>query len=242
MKGYKNIKLEEICMARKSKQIGVLLLTVLLLFMSGCSSKGETSGDNNSSHAPVESNDGSKSDSSSVSGDSPVSDNEVSTPENDTGIGLKNIKIDTADRELTEAQKAVITYFDNDYLDVPNYEFMRKYPQIFQDAQLAVYGTIIKTLSMDSENYKVVLWLNVTPMDIAWDYAPPGEYVILSGKTDSTKAWLAENDLILASGRYTRIETVDIDGTSYTVPAMNVYNTYDASDTRMQFQMAEKFD
>lgn len=49
-----------------------------------------------------------------------------STPENDTDVGLKNIKIDTAEVNLTDEQKAVLEYFDNDYLPIPSYEFLRR--------------------------------------------------------------------------------------------------------------------
>lgn len=153
------------------------------------------------------------------------------TPENDTGIGLKNIKIDTQDRELTDEQKAVITYFDNDYLVVSNYEFLRRYPNIFQDAQVTVDGVVQKVLSMDNENYKIALWLN---------YGSEGEYVILNGKTDPS-FMLMEQDAILARGRYVGIETVNIDGISYTIPVIDTYNTY-FNTTRGQFIAAEKFD
>ena len=38
----------------------------------------------------------------------------ASNPEHDTDIGLRNIKIDTAQAELTDQQKAILNYFDND--------------------------------------------------------------------------------------------------------------------------------
>ena len=206
-------------MIRKSNRGWALLLALVLLFTSGCSSNDKTSGSNNDSgHAPVS--------------------NAASTPENDTGVGLKNIKIDTTERKLTEAQKAIITYFDNDYLTVSDYEFLRRYPNIFQGAQISVFGMVTKVLSIDNDKYKLVLWLNTNPGDAP--YATPGEYVILNGKTNSS-AWLKENDVILVNGRYTGIETVDVDGTSYTIPVVEVYNTYYDS-TRRQFLMAEKFD
>lgn len=229
-------------MTNVGRQVGALLLTLMLLVVSGCSSGGEISGSkNNSSGASSEDKISSDYTSPSVSSDD-SSLSKVSTPENDTGIGLKNIKIDTQDRELTDEQKAVITYFDNDYLTVSDYDFLRRYPNIFEGAQITLCGIVDKVLSMDKENYKIALCLN-TELIYGWSYMPDNgkyEYVILNGKTGSS-AWLMEGDVILVSGRYTSIETVDIDGTSYTIPTVEVYNThYDSS--RLQFMEAEKFD
>lgn len=221
-------------MMKKIRQIGAFLLALALLVPAGCSSNGESSGSRGSSG---QNNTSPVSPSPAASGNIPVS-GVVSTPENDAGIGLKNIKIDTADRELTDAQKAVITYFDNDYLEASDYEFLRRYPNLFQDAQISLGGMVAKVLSMDNENYKLILWLNTDPAYVP--YATPGEYVILNGKTNPS-AWLMENDVILAYGRYTGIETVDIDGVSYTIPVVETYTTYYGT-TRPQFQMAERFD
>lgn len=221
-------------MMKKSRQIGALLLALALLVPAGCSPNGEPSGSGSSSR---QNNTSPVSSSPAASGNVPAS-GVVSTPENDAGIGLKNIKIDTVDRELTDAQKAVITYFDNDYLMASDYEFLRRYPNIFQGAQISVYGMVAKVLSMDNDNYRLILWLNTDPSYAP--YATPGEYVILNGKTNPS-AWLMEEDTILVTGRYTGVETVDVDGTSYTIPVVEVYNTY-YNTTRTQFLMAEKFD
>lgn len=40
----------------------------------------------------------------------------TSSPENDTDIGMRNIKIDSADATLTNDQRLVRAYFDKDYL------------------------------------------------------------------------------------------------------------------------------
>lgn len=216
-------------MKKRFKQISALCLTLVLIFTAGCSSNGENATSNSESTST-----------SSQATDTPNNTSQTVTigdPENDTQVGLKNIKLDTKDRELTESEKAIITYFDNDYLMAYNYEFLRRYPNLFQDAQISVYGMVAKVISMDNESYKIVLWINTDPSMV--DYATPGEYIVLNGKTNSS--WLMENDLILATGRYTGVETIDIDGTSYTIPVMDVFNTY-YNSTRMQFTMAEKFD
>lgn len=223
------------------KRAWALLLAFIVLFTAGCSPDEEKSqdvdGPSSAANSPAE---------DSTASYNPVAEKVpvVSTPENDVSIGLKNIKIDSSERELTDEQKAVVQYFDNDYLVVPSYEFIRRYPNIFQNAQLTLEGMVFKVLSMDNENYRVVLWINAYPTyDPAYPYgytAASGEYVILSGKTDPS-AWLMENDLLYIDGRYTGIETVDIDGISYTIPTIDVHNAYFPAG-RTQFIMAEKFD
>jgi hypothetical protein len=212
------------------KRVLLMLLVLVTLLTTGCSSSGGSTQTDNSGSAPTKENDSSNQD---VTPTATV----VSTPENDSEVGLKNIKIDTTERELTDQQKAVITYFDNDYLEVPSYEFLRRYPTIFQDAQIEFYGMVVKVISMDSENYKIVIWLNVTPAYAP--YSESGEYVILSGKTGAS--WFMENDVLFGDGRYTGVDTVEIDGVSYTIPTIDVYNAY-YSDGRDQFYLAEKFD
>ena len=86
---------------------------------------------------------------------------ENSTAENDTDVGLKNIKIDTAERNLTDGQKAVLEFFDDDYLTVPSYEFLRRYPNVFDGAQVELWGTVKKVVSMDADTYNVVRWLGI---------------------------------------------------------------------------------
>ena len=164
-----------------------------------------------------------------------------STSKNDTDVGLRNIKIDTADRELNETQKIVLQYFDEDYLDVPSYEFLRRYPTVFQDAQMAVYGTVKKVLSVDSTTYKLILWLNVSPQML--EYAEemyPGEYIIITGKIGSSV--YMEGDAILGYGRYTGLETVDVDGISYTIPTVNMLSSYYAETTHVALRSAIKHD
>ncbi len=168
-----------------------------------------------------------------------------STPENDTDVGLKNIKIDTAEWTLTDEQKAVLEYFDDDYLAVPSYEFLRRYPNVFQGAQLTVWGTVKKVIAMNNDSYKIILWLGVGPAEWEYSYEYPeyeGQYLILTGKT--ADAWYMEGDTLEVYGRYTGVETVEVDGTSYTIPTVNVYSAYfDTSNAPNDiYRYIQKFD
>ena len=173
-----------------------------------------------------------------------------SDPEDDTDMGLKVVKIDTAEAELTEDQKAVIEYFDTDYLNVFNYEAMRRYPQVFDGAQVNVQGTVLKVISMDSERYQLVLWMDVGSLDAA-EWFPEeyqelyqGAYLLLSGETG--EEWFMEGDILDVYGRSNGVESLSIDGTSYTLPEIDVQRAYqaqcDVRDGVIFSTSSEKFD
>ena len=153
-----------------------------------------------------------------------------SSPENDTDVGLKVIKIDSQDSNLTEDQKAVVEYFDTDYLEIYNYEAMRRYPQIFDGTQINVTGIVLKVISMDAEKYQLVLWLDVGSLDADMTSWLPdeyqGAYLLLSGKTG--EEWFMEGDILDIYGRSNGVETISMDGTSYTMPRIDVQRAYQA--------------
>ena len=67
----------------------------------------------------------------------------------DFEIGLRNVKIDTEGTSLTDAQKQVLQFFDTDYLSVYDYEFFRRYPNIFIGTQMTNMGRVYKVLQQD---------------------------------------------------------------------------------------------
>ena len=218
-------------MKKKFKQIGTLCLTLALIFTAGCSSNGENTTSNGESNSTSSQATNTPSDTSQAAN--------IGDPKNDTQIGLKNIKLDTKDRELTESEKAIITYFDNDYLIVWDAETLRRYPNLFNNAQIQVQGIVHKVIEMDNESYKLMLWMGSDPY--FYPEATANEYIIVNGETDPS-SWLMEGDLIQVLGRSSEVETIEVDGTSYTLPVLNAYNDYDLSTHRMQFAVAEKFD
>lgn len=150
----------------------------------------------------------------------------------DVEIGLKNIKIDTNGASLTDGQKKVIQYFDSDYITISNYEFLRRYPNIFIGTQMKDWGCIYKVIQQDNDSYEALMgwgysdnacgnsdeygnWLS------GWDYYKD-KLVLLRGVTGDT--WLIDNDFVYLEGRYTGIETVSVDGVSYTIPVFDVHN------------------
>ena len=143
----------------------------------------------------------------------------------DYEIGLRNVKIDSSSHELNENQKIVLQYFDEDYLTVPNYEFLRRYPNVFDNAQIYIWGSIEKVLSMDQNHYKALLWLNVGTFDRNEGSTEDkdGNYILIEGETGDN--WYIEHDQLAIYGQYVGIENIEVDGTSYTIPHVIVYRS-----------------
>lgn len=153
----------------------------------------------------------------------------------DNGIGLRNIKVDSLS-EMTEEQKIVAQYFDNDYIDITKYEFLARYPSIFENAQICFTGTVQKIIKSTDTDYEILVWVGKNEANYYYRNAnmnvPYDEYkestkdnlIIIKGK--QTDARLVIGDEIVCYGRYTKIDTQSIDGTSYTIPTVNVYRTF----------------
>lgn len=229
-------------MNKMNRTIRGFLIAGMIVVMSGCSSgqvkeTAEVNVDNETAIESEEENENREAEKKKNFANS--------TPENDTDTGLKVIKIDTAEAELTDEQKAVIEFFDQDYLRIWDYEAIRRYPQIFDGAQMNVSGVVIKILSMDSEQYQLVIWMNVSNEEGLWDSESyEGEYLLLSGKTG--EEWFMEGDVLDVYGRSNGVSTVSIDGVSYTVPNIEVQRAYqpeyNSRDGVIFAVQSEKFD
>ena len=52
-----------------------------------------------------------------------------------------------------------MSYFDNDYLDVPSYEFLQRYPKVYAGTNIHLDGEVAKIISEDGKRYEIVLWV-----------------------------------------------------------------------------------
>lgn len=218
----------------RKRWISILIIIGMIASLSSCGNGNTSSSPEGSTNTGIESPAGSIS-----SGDS------TSNPTEDTSIGLKNIKIDNTSVDLTDEQRMVLEYFDDDYLTVPSYEFLRRYPNVFDGAQLRIWGTVAKVIALNSDTIEMVLWLDVGPAEYEyyWDYPQyEGNYILLNGKVGDIS--YMEGDTLLVYGRYDGIETVEIDGTSYTIPKINMQSAF--FDTSMApndiYRYIPKFD
>ena len=151
-------------------------------------------------------------------------------------IGLKNIKLDSSLWKLTPEQELLVRYFDKDYF-YGQYYFIRKYPQLFDGMQVETNASIAKIISQDNESYELLAgwnwfyheeWaLGDTPYENnSYECADiervKEELVLVKGKTKNQ--YFMEKENLSIRGRFSGVETVTVDGVSYTVPVLNAYS------------------
>lgn len=171
--------------------------------------------------------------------------NPNSTTENDMDLGLKFTKIDNKSANLTDEQKNIIEYFDYDYLDATNYEFLQRYPQVFKGTQVFTSGKVEKIISSNEDSYEILFWIGDSKEKYDyWDFRSnpdydymyanesynqyveqnKNNYVVIKGKQSDTR--LIVGDFVSVRGRYVDIQDYTIDGTNYNVPVINCYRTF----------------
>ena len=156
--------------------------------------------------------------------------------EEDTELGLANVKIND-DTDLSEEQKLVLQYFDEDYLLINDYEFMKRYPQIFEGAQIKTTGTVKKVLESTDTDYKILLWIGKSEDEFgyrnfdyeSYDYAEyvadtSNNLVVVQGQHSNVR--LIEGDRIEVYGRYLSLDNYEIDGVSSVLPTIDSYIAY----------------
>lgn len=166
---------------------------------------------------------------------------EVSTAENDTDVGLKNIKFDTAKGDLSDTEKLVAEYFNKDYLFVNSTEALQRYNKIFDGTLIQSYVYIDKVISYEGDDYKLLVYLInnsnelyvlTNPDDLEYEYAygyieaifAPSRRMIIYGTTGDSR--FIEGDIIQINGRYLGVTTETVDGETITVPNIDVYKAY----------------
>lgn len=154
---------------------------------------------------------------------------------NQTGVsvnGIKvswaNMKIDNENLSLTDDQKTVLQYFDDDYLYIADYDSLQRYPEIFRQAQVEFQGSVVKILETNDESYQCLVWL----ADIQYllthefDYKKPPEdnFIVVTGKHPSTGR-IIEGDYLRFYGRYNDVESHTIDGKEAYYPTISSFYT-----------------
>ncbi len=151
-------------------------------------------------------------------------------------LSFSNMNSD--DGNLTEQQRAVINYFDNDYLflhcDIEN---IQKYPQIFENAKVYTIGGVVKVLESTDEEFEVLMFDDCD--GYYYGDHPTGEYTLTDSsdrlyilKGEQLNERLVEKDFIQIYGRYVGVETREINGNTYTIPVISAMNVSDYGEDK----------
>lgn len=150
---------------------------------------------------------------------------EVENAQNrDTEVGLLTTKIDQ-NASLSEEQKTIIQYFDNDYFEVADYQFLQRYPQVFEGSQIHCVAQVSKILSATNEDYQALVFIFDSKSFGEYGALEPDytieNYIIVNGKQQGLKR-VIEGDVLQIYGRYSKLDTYTIDGTSFILPTFNL--------------------
>lgn len=154
-----------------------------------------------------------------------MKEQDFSTAENDTDIGLKNIKFDTTQGELTETEKLVAEYFNNDYLFVNSTEALQRYNKIFDNALIQSYVYVEKVISYEEDDFVLLVdMINNSSEFYFQDYMTSERQMIISGTSGDARVIVG--DILQINGRYQGVKSETVDGVSITVPYIDVHRAY----------------
>lgn len=141
------------------KYIGLILCCTFLL--TACNNEKNVSNQVDNSEVStatsdvLEDNELSSVENSEYAADVDPSEKHEST---DNSIGVSSMHVN--DENLTEGQKMLIGYTDDNYFKLNQYELLQRYPDAFNDAQVVFTGQVTKVIRADDKSYEVLATLN----------------------------------------------------------------------------------
>lgn len=140
----------------------------------------------------------------------------------DYNVGDGLLSVDDKDSNLSERQKTVLQYFDNNYLSIDDYSYLKRYPDIFKQTKVSFEATVEKVLKSDDKDFEILAELVTFGDDYGMGYDDK-QYIIIKG-TQMTQR-LIENDYIKVRGRFINTEDFTIDGVSYNLPVIEHHSS-----------------
>lgn len=143
-----------------------------------------------------------------------------------TNLSFSSMKSENEALALTDEQKKVLDYFDNDYFVYGtdyDYEDLQRYPTIFANSKISTQVGIIKVIKSTDEEFEALVQLGAGEGPIpTMQEVEDGIYkevVVLKCKQLEDR--LIEGELATFYGRYGTVESYEIDGKTYSVPTIN---------------------
>lgn len=136
----------------------------------------------------------------------------------DNSIGVNSMQINA--ENLTEEQKMLIGYTDDNYFLLNQYELLQRYPDAFNDAQVVFTGQVTKIIKADDKSYEILVTLNEYHDDT---FFSQNEVCIKGNHSDNysdiTKNYrIIEGDQIKCFGVSKGSQTVEVNGNSSYIP------------------------
>ncbi len=198
------------------KYIGLILCCSLIL--TACNSEKNVSNQVDNSEISTSSIENSEISSVENSEEITNIDNSSSTESSDNSIGVNSMKVSA--ENLTEEQKMLIGYIDDNYFRLNQYELLQRYPDAFNDSQVVFTGQVTKIIQADDKSYEILATLNEYHDNM---YFSQNEVCIKGNHADNysdiTKNYrIIEGDQIKCFGVSKGSQTVEVNGNSSYLP------------------------
>ena len=145
---------------------------------------------------------------------------------NDYSYGMMygNISQIENTNRYTDSQKNIIEYYDNNYMNLFSYEFLIRYPDIFENMQVKFEAVVEKVVKTDKDSFILLVSWNQTYnrlQEDKWDSC-----IMLEGKIDdisvagssSNGTRVVEGDRIYVYAEFLILENYTIDQNIYNIP------------------------
>lgn len=151
------------------------------------------------------------------------SHNQTGVTVDGVNISWANMEIDNAALKLTDEQKAVLQYFDDDYFFISDYDSLQRYPKIYRHAQVEFLGTVVKILEADDENYTCLVEISNGSVDIydTEDASAENNLVVMGSQPANGR--IIEGDFLRFYGRYNDVSACTIDGKESYYPTVSAF-------------------
>lgn len=121
---------------------------------------------------------------------------------------------------LTDDQKVIARYFDQDYFHLDTYNEITRYATVLKGLKVSTYCKVKTFLMTDDDNYKVTcLWGN-DPMEMYTDFFTSNQEIVINGK--KPEPMFVEGDVLTIIGKLNGAETVNVNGENKYLPIIEV--------------------
>ena len=153
-----------------------------------------------------------------ASGDSEDADAAEQEGLTDSAVGVNSMHVN--DENLSEAQKMLIGYTDDNYFQLHQYELLQRYPDAYNDAQVVFTGKVTKVIQVDDSSYEILATLDEFHDDT---FFSQNEVCIKGNHADNysdvTKNYrIIEGDQIKCFGVSKGSQNVEVNGASSYLP------------------------
>lgn len=130
-------------------------------------------------------------------------------------------QMDYTDEELTEEQKAVALFFDEDFFNIMSYDELLRYADMIKNIKISCFFLVDTILSTTDEEYEAYgYWSYYYDGLIDSSIVNYNNKIIIKGK--KPKGMILTGDIVAVKGRLVGAETRKVDGKTEYIPIIDV--------------------